>query len=787
MKMNNSEFNLKNTAQWEKILFAVILLLAFLTRFSELGVRAMSHDESLHTYYSYLFADVSGYAHNPMMHGPLQFHLLNASYQLLGVTDFTARIPAALCGVLSIALVWLLRKDLGKVGTFVAMGLFLISPYLLFYSRYVRNEALLMPIAILTLWSILRYFQTEDKQYLLWLTVVSALNFTIKETAFFYTAQAMVFAGFVFLIRADQRKWALEARRKNYYLLLMGTVVAIMLGFLMAVFTNVEGKLNSIWFLGGVVLGFVLAVVAVHMLREDMGKENFAHNPALAIIISLGTIVLPMLSPLVVNAIGLNPLNYDVPQVMLYTGLTIGALFIVSFLIGIWWDLKTWMLSQVTFYGIFTVFYTSFFSNPDGFYTGLVGSLGYWLEQQGVARGSQPWYYYLLVQLPVYEYLPFLGSLIGLGLVITLFVRSMKKRVIEKNQFLFPALMAFWSFSSLAVFTYAGEKMPWLTVHIVMPMILMTAWTVRYAVMKVDWKGFKSIQYWGFGLSFIIVALVDGVLMIGQLLGTHAPFSGMLLTQLEDTNLFIGKVLLMGISVYILIRLFKKLDRSSVKTLFLLTAGALLCVTTFRTSFAASFKNFDQGNEYLVYAHSGAGVKNVLDEIEWISMQTMDGKSIPISYDGETSWPMTWYFRDYRNAQVFYVPETTDEDGTTLMEVPEFVNPIVILDDKSFANETEQLQNDYIAIETIRMVWPNQDYFKGLIGETFFKKLGDPAYRAAFFDIWWNRDFSSYSALNGYEINQANWTPADRMRLYISRDYAADLWNYGLIEETADE
>ena len=184
MKMNNSEFNLKNTAQWEKILFAVILLLAFLTRFSELGVRAMSHDESLHTYYSYLFADGSGYAHNPMMHGPLQFHLLNASYQLLGVTDFTARIPAALCGVLSIALVWLLRKDLGKVGTFVAMGLFLISPYLLFYSRYVRNEALLMPIAILTLWSILRYFQTEDKQYLLWLTVVSALNFTIKETAF---------------------------------------------------------------------------------------------------------------------------------------------------------------------------------------------------------------------------------------------------------------------------------------------------------------------------------------------------------------------------------------------------------------------------------------------------------------------------------------------------------------------------------------------------------------------------------------------------------------------------
>ena len=785
--MNESELTFKNKAKWESILFVAILLMAFLTRFSELGVRAMSHDESLHTYYSYLFADGSGYAHNPMMHGPLQFHLLNASYQLLGVTDFTARVPAALCGVLSIALIWLLRKDLGKVGTYVAMGLFLISPYMLFYSRYVRNEALLMPIAVLTLWSILRYFQTEDKKYLLWLTVVSALNFTIKETAFFYTAQAMVFAGLVFLIRADRRKWKTQSHRKNYYILLMCTVIVIMVGFLVAVFTNVEGKLNSTWLLIGVAIGFALAVWAVNILRNDLGKEEFSKNPAIGIMVSLGTLVLPMLSPLVINAIGLNPLNYDVPQVLLYTGITIGALFVLSFLIGLWWDIKTWAQNQIVFYGIFTIFYTSFFSNPDGFYTGIVGSLGYWLEQQGVARGSQPWYYYLFVQLPVYEYVPLIGSLIGIGLLGTLMVRAIRKNMVEKNQFMLPALLAFWSISSLVVFSYAGEKMPWLTVHIVMPMILMTAWTIRYAVKTIDWAWFKENKYWFFILSFMIVVLVTVVLMIGQLLGTHAPFSGVLLTQLEDTNRFIGKIILLGVSIYALVRLMKGFDRRSIQNLFLLIAGSLLCLSTLRTSLTASFKNYEQGNEYLVYAHAGEGVKNVLDEIEWISEQTMDGKSLPISYDGETSWPMTWYFRNYRNAQVFYVPETSNEDGTTIMEVPEFINPIVILDDKSFANETEQLKNDYLEIETIRMVWPNQDYFQGLIGEKFFKKLGDPAYRAAFFDIWWDRDFSAYSELNGYLIDETNWTPADRMRLYISRDYAGTLWNYGLLEAVETE
>ena len=34
------------------------------------------------------------------------------------------------------------------------------------------------------------------------------------------------------------------------------------------------------------------------------------------------------------------------------------------------------------------------------------------------------------------------------------------------------ALLVYWSVSSLALFTYAGEKMPWLTIHIAMPMIL---------------------------------------------------------------------------------------------------------------------------------------------------------------------------------------------------------------------------------------------------------------------------------------------------------------------------
>ena len=52
----------------EVVLFIGILLFAFLTRFYDLGTRVMSHDESLHTYFSWLLYRGQGYQHSPMMH-----------------------------------------------------------------------------------------------------------------------------------------------------------------------------------------------------------------------------------------------------------------------------------------------------------------------------------------------------------------------------------------------------------------------------------------------------------------------------------------------------------------------------------------------------------------------------------------------------------------------------------------------------------------------------------------------------------------------------------------------
>ena len=198
----------------EVVLFALIVVLVAVSRLYHLGARVMSHDESLHVYFSWLLYRGQGYQHTPMMHGPLQFHLIALSYFLFGDNDFTARLPHALASILTVVMLWKWRRYLGRAGTLIAAGLMLISPYMLYYGRYARNEALVGLYAVLMLWAILRYLESGQDRHLLLLTVVSALHFSTKETAFIYTAQALIFLGVLLLDEVLRRPWPRPEERK---------------------------------------------------------------------------------------------------------------------------------------------------------------------------------------------------------------------------------------------------------------------------------------------------------------------------------------------------------------------------------------------------------------------------------------------------------------------------------------------------------------------------------------------------------------------------------------------
>src|SRR5512140_3423587 len=79
----------------ETIIIAVILILAVASRFYHVDLRVMSHDETNHVVPSYDLYQGRGYRHDPVTHGPFQFHIVALSYFLFGDSDFSSRVPAA--------------------------------------------------------------------------------------------------------------------------------------------------------------------------------------------------------------------------------------------------------------------------------------------------------------------------------------------------------------------------------------------------------------------------------------------------------------------------------------------------------------------------------------------------------------------------------------------------------------------------------------------------------------------------------------------------------------------
>ena len=64
--------------------------------------------------------------------------------------------------------------------------------------------------------------------------------------------------------------------------------------------------------------------------------------------------------------------------------LVVLGLMAAAFAVGFLWRWRVWMVCSAIFYVIFILLFTSFFSNPNGFWTGMWGSLDYWLGQQHV-------------------------------------------------------------------------------------------------------------------------------------------------------------------------------------------------------------------------------------------------------------------------------------------------------------------------------------------------------------------------------------------------------------------
>jgi predicted membrane-bound mannosyltransferase/sugar lactone lactonase YvrE len=768
---------------WEMILFGIILLLAALSRFYDLGARVISHDETSHVYYAWRLFRGMGYSHDPITHGPFQFHFLALIYFLLGDSDYTARIPAAITSVATILFLWKYRRYLGKWGTLAAALMFLISPFMLYYGRYVRNESFVALFGVVTIWAILSYLETSAPKYLYWLTGATVLHFTAKETAFIYTAQAMVFLGLVFVLDVLKDEWEKSGYKRYFTGGIIGAGFFFGLSLLLGSLTPESpisdqgpGGPNPMTAIPLAITGLLLLGSLLTALLGYSWKK-LKVLPSFSALLVLGTLVLPQLAPLPANLLGINALDYSQTG-MIKTGIIIAVLIAIAVGVGLSWNRREWLINAAIFYIPFTILYTTVFTNGTGFFTGLVGSLGYWLAQQAVERGSQPWYYYWLIQIPIYEYLPALGALaasIGAG-IKHFFGRSspdpeeITATGSTENKAPVFALLAFWSFTSLIAYPIAGEKMPWLTVHIALPLILLAAWGFQKVMSRFDHRAFGEKHGW-LVLFLVLIFLAGAVGSLGSLLSSNPPFQGQELYQLGATGNFLTALLVAGVSAYLIWSLVKGWQAVQFWITTALAVSLVLVLLTTHAAVLAAFINYDSPEEYLVYAHGGRGNKEALAQIEELSYRTSDGLAMDVAFDNESTYPFWWYFRNYENQR--YYGENPTRDLRTA--------PVILVGNNNYSKLEPVVGNAYYEFTYNRIVWPNQDYYN-LTWERIVNALSNPDIREGIFRIWLLRDYQKYAQATNRTISLANWSPADQMKLYVRKDVAARVWNYGSMD-----
>ena len=586
---------------WEAWAYIALIAVALATRLWDLGARALNYDEVLHAWYSWRYAEGMGYGHTPLTHGPFLFHAGAATFSLIGSSDYLARLVPALFGVALVGLPYFLRSELGRRGALAVSVFLLISPTLLYFGRFMRNDIYMAAWALALVVVVFRYRERPRTSLLFAWAVLWAFAFATKESTY----------------------------------LLAGT------------------------------FGLFLLIMAAPALWEWARNERRLSRvgPSGDLFIVLGTLSLPLFAPIVGLAQGVlgivlvNPDSND-PRVQAgelaraaaETGAPVGgALYIAAFIVlvcvglavavGTLWDRRRWPLLAAAFAAVWLPLFTSMFTNWQGFFTGFWGSLGYWMAQQGVERANQPLFYYVL-GLSTYEFLVLVPAVLG-GAYLLVRPRSS-----------FDIFIVVWAALTFGLFTFAGERMPWLLTGITLPLAVVagraTGMLADAALQSPRWSGWAFALGLG-GSAFGAYGVVGFLVYEGGLVpGTPAIPPAALAAALALLVLLAGG----GLAARLRGRPEERAPAGPLLAALALGALAAAAIATGAVAARASYSHagFERPKELLVYSQTGQETSYTAECMERLAEGSGLGKSglrILVDDSDNFAWQWRWYLREY--------------------------------------------------------------------------------------------------------------------------------------------
>ncbi|MBC7235723.1 MAG: TIGR03663 family protein, partial [Chloroflexi bacterium] len=531
-------------------------------------------------------------------------------------------------------------------------------------------------------------------------------------------------------------------RPKAKYLYL--TAAAVALGFAAKETTFIT------YFIFGTFLAGLLAWQWWQGGRRTLSA--FTELPAFDLVIVMGTLILPLATPFPIKMLGRDPVDYSQAGI-LFSGAVFMVMLAISAAVGLWWNWRRWLVCAGIYYAIFVPLFTTMFTNGQGFATGMVGQLGYWLSQQEVKRGGQPFYYYLVL-MPMYEFLPLLVG--GAGALYYLMRGEPQEETPQKADSLpqtpFVLWIIYWAFAAFALYSWAGEKMPWLTMHLAVPLHLLAGWAIARLLLA-DWEEIRS--HHGLWLLLIVPLFLY---TLARLMG-GSPYSGTSTEALSRSMAWLAALMvavILGGGIY---WIGSRLSAKNLWRMIALSLIVLLLALTVRFAWMVTYINADLASEFLVYAQGAPDTAIVARELEEMSRRLTGGLHMKVAYDDDTSWPFVWYLRNFDNAQ-FYGKKPGGP----------FDAEVVLVGPPNEAGIKPMLGNKYYRRQYRLIWWPNQDWYMNLNIKQVWANLKNPVARKEFWDVVFYRKHTA---------SLTSWPFVHNFAMYVRRDVAQQLWDYG--------
>ncbi|GER86798.1 hypothetical protein KDW_09600 [Dictyobacter vulcani] len=600
-KGRKREFRLRlpTREQWLRWLpFLAIILLGALLRFWQLNLKPAHHDESLHAYFSLQLMHnlqhwqacfdpkTTCYQYDPLLHGPFQFHIIALVYQVCqwlgvpdhGVNDVTLRIAAASLGTIIVGLPYFIRDYLGgRLTALLACFILAISPCMVYFSRFAREDIYMACFTLLLVVAAGRYVRNHKGRWLVIGALAFVLSYATKEATFLSIA---VFGSFLIGLIC----WEIGARvafrsrfKTDTALGLYAPRTAAPVSILLLLMICAP---LARWFFNWMKEASIYIntnTTTANAMVKDLKSQTVAILPWLGLALMCYVLVCWILEqfkkPVKPVKRSWTSRIEPVSQPVLHTVVTMPR--------------RHWFWALVAGSFLFVLLYSVVFTNlAGGVGDGIWQGLYYWLQQQQVARGGQPWYYYLIL-IPLYEQI---GIVFGIAGVIRCL----------RHPDPFRLFLVYWFVGTVGIYSWAGEKMPWLMIHMVMPMILLAAIGLEPLLNNVRLLVTNRREY-----TKSVRNQVQSNRRKGTVVGT-----------------ILGTIIAIG-----------------------------LLVLTLQNMFQVTFVHSADGpHEMMIYVQTTTDVQTVMKKIDLVDEKKYQGKHhTNIGVMSEVSWPFFWYLRDYPN------------------------------------------------------------------------------------------------------------------------------------------